>query len=174
MGGAMLFIQLETFPHSAHIEFPWTPAANEWEQGFVWIRNHTPKNAVFALDSDYITDAGEDAQNFRAIAERSALPDYAKDGGVASIAPDLSREWVAGEDVQQGLDRASDGQRKATLRASSAQWVVLSEGASTQFPCLYRNHAMKVCQVPDMEVAAVTAPGAHLPVRHTVAAAVSR
>ncbi len=97
VGGSMLFVQMRTFPDSAHIEFPWespgsfspgsASSGNGWEQGFVWIRNHTPNDAVSALDADYITAAGEDAQNFSAIAERSALPDYAKDGGIATMAP---------------------------------------------------------------------------------------
>ena len=42
-----------------------------------------------ALDAQYITKPGEDAQGFRAIAERSALPDYSKDGGVVTNKPEL-------------------------------------------------------------------------------------
>jgi energy-coupling factor transporter transmembrane protein EcfT len=148
LGGTMLFAQLTTFPHSAHIEFPWAAPTNEWEQGFDWIRNHTPENSVIALDANYITDAGEDAQNFRAIAERSAIPDYSKDGGLAAIAPDLTADWIVGEALQQGLDRATDIQRIAILKASSAGWVVLSQGALTEFDCPYRNNSMKVCRVP--------------------------
>ncbi|HEX4756916.1 MAG TPA: hypothetical protein VH308_03005 [Terracidiphilus sp.] len=148
LGGVMLFVQLTTFPNSAHIEFPWVAPTNEWEQGFVWIRDHTAQDSVIAMDANYITDAGEDAQNFRAIADRSAIPDYSKDGGLAAIAPDLTADWIAGEAFQQGLDRATDPQRIAILRVSSARWVVLSQGASTQFDCPYSNNSMKVCRVP--------------------------
>ena len=144
----MFFVQRTTFPNSAHIEFPGVAPTNEWEQGFVWIRNHTPEDSVFALDANYITDAGEDAQNFRAIAERSAIPDYSKDGGLAAIAPDLTPDWVDGEAFQQGLDRATDAQRVARLNVSSSGWVVLSRDATTGFDCPYRNNSMKVCRVP--------------------------
>ena len=48
------------------------------------------------LDSHYITSPGEDAQSFRAIAERSAMPDYSKDGGEASIMPGLTSAWMSG------------------------------------------------------------------------------
>lgn len=150
LGTAMAFVQLKTFPNSAHIELPWSAPANQWEQGFVWIRNNTPEDSLFALDANYIADRGEDAQNFRAIAERSALPDYAKDGGVASIAPDLTNEWIAGEEFQIGLDRATDAERSAQLHGSSAQWVVLSQNASTQFYCPYRNSSMQVCRIPEL------------------------
>ena len=148
LGGAMFFVQRTTFPNSAHIEFPGAAPTNEWEKGFVWIRSHTPEDSVFALDANYITDAGEDAQNFRAISERSAIPDYSKDGGLAAIAPDLTADWIEGEAVQQGLDRATDAQRIASLSVSPSRWVVLSQHASTQFDCPYSNNSMKVCRVP--------------------------
>lgn len=148
LGGIMLFVQLMTFPKSAHIEFPWAAPANEWEQGFVWIRDHTPEDSVIALDANYITEAGEDAQNFRAIAERSAIPDYSKDGGLAAIAPDLTADWIKGEALQQGLNGATDAQRIAALRVASARWVVLSRAASTQLDCPYSNNSMKVCRLP--------------------------
>ena len=83
-------------------------ARNLWVQAFVWIRGNTPKDALFALDADYINAAGEDAQCFRAIAERSALPDYSKDGGEASIAPELADAWAIGQAAQQ---RLSDAER---------------------------------------------------------------
>jgi hypothetical protein len=148
LGGIMFFVQRETFPHSNHIEFPWSSPENQWEQGFEWIRSNTSKGSVFAMDARYITTTGEDSQNFRAIADRSALPDYSKDGGIASIAPDLTHDWVEGESAQQGLDDATDDQRIAMLHGASAQWVVLSERVPTQFDCVYQNQEMKVCRIP--------------------------
>ncbi len=100
------------------------------------------------MDDMYITSAGEDSQNFRAIAERSALPDYSKDGGIASIAPRLSAEWMRGEAAQKDLDDATDAQRMAKLRASSVDWVVLPKGTPTAFDCAYANTAAKVCRLP--------------------------
>jgi len=148
LGGGMGFVQAKTFPDSAHLEFPWRASGNEWERGFAWVRNNTPADATFALDANYISANGEDTQNFRAIAERSALPDYSKDGGVAAIAPELTASWTYGETVQKDLDRASDAERRAILTAASVQWVVLSGSASTSFDCPYMNRAMKVCRVP--------------------------
>lgn len=147
LGGAMAAVQWKTFPGSAHLEFPWSAPANAWEQSFLWIRSHTPEDAVFALDANYITLAGEDAQNFRAIAERSALPDYSKDGGIAAIAPDLARNWIYGEKIQHNLNSATDEQRDANLRSASVGWVVLARSTTTTFPCVYSNEAVKVCRV---------------------------
>lgn len=148
LGSIMFFVQRETFPHSNHLEFPWSSQENQWERGFEWIRSNTSESSVFAMDAKYITMAGEDSQNFRAISERSALPDYSKDGGIASIAPDLTHDWVEGESAQQGLDDATDAQRIAMLHGASAQWIVLSERAPTQFECAYANQEMKVCRIP--------------------------
>lgn len=148
LSSIMVYVQRETFPGSDHIELPWSEPTNLWEEGFDWIRSNTPEDSVFAMDAHIGLMRGEDAQNFRAIAERSALPDYEKDGGLASIAPHLTDEWVEGEEVQLGLDVATDAQRIAMLHVSAAQWIVLSRDAVTQFYCLHTNEAMKVCRIP--------------------------
>lgn len=148
LAGIMLFAQRQTFPDSAHIELPWRTPQNQWEQAFVWISRNTPRDALFALDAHYITRPGEDAQSFRAIAERSALPDYSKDGGKASIAPELTPAWMAGETAQTGLSMESDTQRTAALRPLGVTWVVLERGAKTDFACAYANRTVKVCRLP--------------------------
>ncbi len=147
VGCAMLLVQETTFPNSAHVEFPWVSPANQWEQGFLWIRDHTPQSATFAMDANYITADGENSQNFRAIAERSALPDYAKDGGVASIAPALTDEWLHGQATQDGLDEGLDAGRIASLRALRVDWVVLTANTKAVLPCPYANNAVKVCRL---------------------------
>jgi hypothetical protein len=149
LGAIMLYAQLQLFPSSDHFEFPWLAPANGWEQAFLWIKSHTSHDAVIALDADYITSRGEDAQNFRAIAERSAIPDYSKDGGIASIAPDLTADWMRGESVQKGLNDETDAERMAALRAAHADWVILSSGATTGLACEYTNDAAKICRVSD-------------------------
>jgi hypothetical protein len=100
------------------------------------------------LDADYVTSPEEDAQNFRAIAERSALPDYSKDGGVASIAPALTTEWMRGVRIQKELDHASDARRFASLRSAGVDWVVLSQSTATALDCDYANKTVKVCRLP--------------------------
>lgn len=148
----MVVVERQTFPSSAHIELPTETTRNvpknEWLRAFLWIRQNTPKDALFALDADYITKAGEDAQCFRAIAERSALPDYSKDGGEASITPALTAAWSAGQTAQTGLSTEPDSSRMAALRPFGVNWVVLERNAATKFLCEYANDAVKVCRLP--------------------------
>jgi hypothetical protein len=149
LGGVMLGAEQTAFPDSNHLELPSVGSRNAWVQAFLWIREHTPKDALFALDGDYINAPGEDAQCFRAIAERSALPDYSKDGGEASIAPELTDAWKIGQAVQQGLSgpAMTDAERLAALSPLGVSWVVLESGAATDFDCPYANAAVKVCRL---------------------------
>ncbi|QNI35498.1 hypothetical protein [Edaphobacter albus] len=143
----MFFVQRQTFPASAHIELFQGQQQNGWAQAFTWIRSNTPKDALFALDADYITKPGEDAQSFRAIAERSALPDYSKDGGEASITPSLADQWTVGQKLQERLSEQNDAEKISELSPMGVQWVVLTKGASTGLTCPYINSAVKVCQL---------------------------
>jgi hypothetical protein len=149
LGGIMLGAERTAFPHSNHLELPGSVPRNQWTQAFLWVRDNTPKDALFALDADYINAPGEDAQCFRAIAERSALPDYSKDGGEASIAPELATEWTSSQAAQQHLSapQATDPQRLAALRPLGVSWVILQAGATTHFDCPYTNAAVKVCRL---------------------------
>jgi hypothetical protein len=148
LGALMFFVQVRTFPHSSHLELPGRSPANEWEQGFVWIKNNTAPDATFALDAHYIEVAGEDAQSFRAVAERSAVPDYTKDGGIAAVDPALTPAWRTGEAIDVGLANLPDSERKEKLVRANVQWVVLPPSSETTFSCPYENRAMKVCRVP--------------------------
>ena len=150
--GVMLFVERQTFPASAHMELQGAVRTiapqNAWEQAFVWIRQNTPKDALFAMDADYIARPGEDAQCFRAIAERSVLPDYSKDGGEASITPELARAWAEGQAAQKGLNTETDAERIAALRPLGVSWVVLDQSVGTAFSCEFANGAVKVCRLP--------------------------
>ncbi len=149
LGPAMFFAQRGTFPNSAHFEWPNAAPHNPWQQAFVWIRTNSPINALFALDAHYITQGRhEDAQCFRAIAERSALPDYSKDGGEASITPALTDRWTIGQAAQTNLDVESDAMRAAKLKPLGATWVVLEAESNTAWLCPYRNSTVKVCKLP--------------------------
>jgi len=155
----MFALDVATYPASPHIEWPRVRYRSDWLSSFLWIRDHTPKDALFALDADYINAPGEDAQCFRAIAERSVLPDYSKDGGEASIAPDLTRAWEAGQAAQRGLSgtpRArwagsdgvlADAARLDRLVPLGVTWVVMQAGAVTDFACPYGNATLKVCRL---------------------------
>jgi hypothetical protein len=141
-------VQRNIYPASQHFEWPGQTPRNPWMQAFVWVRDNTPKDAFFALDAHYITQDGEDAQGFRGIAQRSALPDYSKDGGEASITPALAEAWFAGQAAQNRLSEEDDRARIAILRPLGVGWVVLQQAAPTRWPCPYRNRAAKVCRLP--------------------------
>ena len=149
LGGLMSFVQTQIYASSAHVEWPGTTPRNAWERAFLWVRSNTPEDALFALDARYITRGrGEDAQCFRAIAERSALADYSKDGGEASITPALTSAWVTGVNAQAGLETESDAGRLQKLRPLGVGWVVLESGTATGWSCPYQNERVKVCRLP--------------------------
>ena len=151
LGGIMFCAQRASFPHSNHLELPGVAPRNQWAQAFLWISRNTPTDALFALDPDYINAPGEDAECFRAIAERNALADYSKDGGEASIAPELTAEWAQQQAAQQGLDvpLTTDAERLAALGPLGVTWVVLQADAVTGFDCPYRNAVANVCRLPN-------------------------
>jgi hypothetical protein len=144
----MVYVERRTFPDSAHLELPGEARLeNPWKQAFVWISRNTPEDALFALDAHYITSPGEDAQGFRAIAERSVLPDYSKDGGVVSTRPEITAEWMVGQTAQTDLSAETDAARLATLRPLGVNWVVLDRSAKTRLRCGYANEAVQVCRL---------------------------
>jgi hypothetical protein len=147
----MLTAARATYPNSPHLELPGvaTPNPNPWLQAFLWIRDNTPADALFALDADYINAPREDAQCFRAIAERSALPDYSKDGGEASIAPQLTTAWTLAQTAQRNLSDPTTiaAQRLAALTPLGVSWLVLQSTATTHLDCPYHNAAIQVCRL---------------------------
>jgi len=149
LGGTMFCAERTAFPNSNHLELPGIAPHNQWVQAFLWIRANTPKDALFALDADYINSPGEDAQCFRALAQRSTLADYSKDGGEASIAPELTAEWVSAQAAQNYLSAPSttDAERMSALRPLGVSWVVLQAEASARFDCPYSNSSVKVCKL---------------------------
>ncbi|WP_175529030.1 hypothetical protein [Granulicella pectinivorans] len=148
MAGVMFFVARETYPGSNALELPWVAPRNAWVRAFVWVREHTPRDAVFAIDANYVHWDGEDAQGFRAIAERSVLPDAAKDGGIASIRPELVGAWAAGEKAQAALTKKTDAERVAAVAGMGASWVVLGREGVTGFVCPYENERLRVCRLP--------------------------
>ena len=144
---ALLTWQLTSYPSSAHIEWGGSEPANLWEQGFFWVRQNTPVDARFALDSSYTLDPEEDVQGFRAAAERNALADSAKDSGLAVIFPALASEWLRQSTATRGLDRLNDAERQARLAPFGVTWIVLRSSSTTGLECPFQNSAMKVCRL---------------------------
>jgi hypothetical protein len=135
-----------SYPASALIEWPGKPPANAWEQAFLWIRNSTPQNAVFAADSSALNSPGEDGQGFRALSERSTLNDN-KDEGVASLFPADADVWSKRRNAELGLNQESDRERLERLRPYGVTWILLSPAAQTSFNCPYRNQVVAVCRL---------------------------
>lgn len=142
----MWTLQARDFPNSPHIEIPGLSYSSGWVPALLWIREHTPKGAVFALDPDYLTNPGVDMHGFRAIAERSALADELKDSGAVSLFPQLGTQWKR-EVMAQKAWRASHYRNYATLVASyGVQWFVFPESETALgLTCPYQNHDVRVC-----------------------------
>jgi hypothetical protein len=155
LSAVMVMAERRTFPASKHLELPGilmrndlADQGNAFERAFVWIERNTPRDAVFALDAQYITKPGEDAQSFRAIAERSVLPDFSKDGGVVTNKPELASAWLQGQVAQAELSAETDVRRIAALKPLGVSWVVLERSSVTRFACEYANEVVKVCRLP--------------------------
>lgn len=140
-------MQRSLYPHTAHLELPGKEPSNAWEQAFVWCRNNTPPDALFALDANYINGPGEDGHGFRAVALHSTLPDYVKDAGIAAVLPSLTASWQSGVAATHDLNRQTDAQRRARLLPLDVTWIVLPASGSTSLRCPYHNGAAQVCQL---------------------------
>jgi len=149
LSATMFYVQRQTFPASEHLELPWLAQhnPNPWVQAFLWCRDNTPPDALFALDTKYVNEDGEDAQTFRPIALRSAVPDFSKDGGEAAITPALAAQWQQGADAQVNLSTETDAPRDARLLPFGVTWMVLHAAAPTAHPCPYNNGIIKVCSL---------------------------
>jgi hypothetical protein len=153
----MFAVQLSLYPALKHLEWPWARTHNPWAQAFLWIRDNTPQDAYFALDPYYQQLPQEDTLGFRAMSERSVLPDWSKDGGVAAIDPALAQQWWNQVTQTKDFSRWDDQQRIETLSQYGVNWVVLPANAPTQFSCPYQNSAVRVCHLP-ADIASLSRP----------------
>jgi hypothetical protein len=148
----MLYAQRQMYPASAHLELPWVQPANPWLQAFSWISANTPSDALFALDPHYETLPAEDFHGFRALAERSVLADYEKDGGMAARVPSLAPRWLKEVTTLNGwkdFQPKDFGRLKETFGVT---WIVLStkDAAYSQakdMQCPYANQEVQVCHL---------------------------
>jgi hypothetical protein len=146
LGIGMFMAQRSLFPASAQVEWPGVTPENPWEQAFIWVRQNTPINALFALDPEYMHIHGEDETGFRCLAERSRLADDVKDNGVVSMFPLLAEEWWAQVQAQTPWSnfRAEDFAR---LKGKyGVGWVVVQQ-PTAGLDCAYGNSAVKVCRI---------------------------
>jgi hypothetical protein len=144
----MFFVANETYPYSAHIETPETgSSSNSWVNTLLWVRENTPEDAVFAVDSRYFKDRGVDVHGFRAISERSDLADYFKDGGVAALFPDLAAEWKQMSNATYGLNRFSAADFTRLAREYPVTWTVIRGPAPEGMSCPYQQRGYAVCKI---------------------------
>ncbi len=120
----------------------------------LWIRENTPKDAVFAVDSRYLKDQESDVHGFRAISARSALADYYKDGGVVSLFPALAEEWKQMSNATYGLNHfeAADF-RRLKHDYPAVYWTVVHGPAPAGMDCPYEQRGYSVCRLPEQVVA---------------------
>lgn len=128
------------------IEWPGLKPANPYQQAFLWIRDHTPRDAVFAFNPRLVYLYGEDEQGFRAIAERDHLADD-KDAGIVVVAPGLADRWASQRNAEVNVGGMTDAQRISALAPLGATWLLLPSDAKTEFPCPWQNSVARVCRV---------------------------
>lgn len=149
LAALMFFVERSTYPDSPHIEWPGRATSpNDWINALLWIRNNTPQNAVFAVDSRYFLDPGVDVHGFRAIAARSALADYYKDGGAVSIFPKLAPEWKQMTDATYGLNHFTRQDFIRLARQYPVDWTLIRGVAPSGMDCPYEQRGYSVCRIP--------------------------
>jgi len=147
LAAGMWLFQQTAYPFSLHVEWPGVSGGNDWTAAFLWIRGHTPHDAVFALDPNYMAAAGDDQHGFRAVAERSALADNLKDSGAVSLFPQLASRWkqqVMAGDGWQHFQRA-DFEKLA--RQYPVTWIVVQRPEPAGLVCPYENRELDVCRI---------------------------
>src|SRR5262249_16981381 len=100
----MFVAQRDTYPASAHLEWPGYAPQNPWLKAFAWIREQTPTDAYFAAGPDYMRRPGNEYHSLRALAERSVLAELAKDSAVATQVPRLAPRWQEEVEAQKGWE----------------------------------------------------------------------
>ncbi len=150
----MFYAQAQMYPASRHLEMPWTVPTDSWLQAFSWIRSNTPVDALFALDPHYETQPDEDYHGFRALAERSALADVEKDGGMAARVPRLAPRWLAEVTALNGWRHFQSADFKRLKAEFGVTWIVLSPDdilfsapPTDTLACPYSNEQVRVCRL---------------------------
>jgi hypothetical protein len=144
----MFYAQRQLYPASAHIEMPGVASQDPWLEAFAWIQQNTPVDALFAINPHYMTLPGEDYHGFRALAERSVLADYEKDGGMAARVPRLAPRWLQEVNAQNGWEHFQAADFERLHKDFGVTWVVLARADEvTGLACAYENSQVRVCRI---------------------------
>jgi hypothetical protein len=114
---------------------------------FFWVRDNTPKDAIFALDPNYMQAPEADLHGFRAIAERSALADNVKDSGAVSLFPQLADQWKMQVTAQDGLNDFQVADLENLAKQYPVTWMISRHPGPAGLICPYENHALYVCRI---------------------------
>ena len=149
----MFLAQRVDLDWSAHIEWPGISPRNDWQLAFAWIRVHTPRNALFAMNPDFMRLESENEHGFRALAERGQLAESAKDRAVSRNLPGLAWEWRDQVRAQQGIEDFDAAQFSDLRRRYGVNWVLLRKSAGraaslVNLDCPYENATLRVCRCP--------------------------
>ena len=147
LAAGMWFLQYSSFPASQHVEWPGSQANNSWNSAFLWIRGNTPKDAVFALDPNYMRSPGEDMHGFRAIAERSMLADFIKDSGAVSLFPQLADHWRSQTQAESGWKNFKRQDFEKLAGKFPVTWILTETPAPGGLACPYKNRDVAVCRI---------------------------
>ena len=147
LAAGMWFLQQSAYPGSAHLEWHDSGRQSTWTSAFLWIRDHTPKDAVFALDPNYMTRSGEDGHGFRAVAERSVLADNLKDSGAVSLFPELADRWKDQVQAQSQIEHFHLGDFKNLAERYPVTWILTHRPDPTGLTCPYENQELAVCRI---------------------------
>jgi hypothetical protein len=150
LAAGMFLVARATYPFSPQIEWPGRATSeNAWVNTLLWVRQNTPRDAVFAVDSGYFLDPDVDVHGFRALSERSSLADYYKDGGVVAIFPRLADEWKQMSSATAGLNHFSAQDFTRLAREYPVTWTVIHGPAPAGMDCPYQQKGYAVCRIPD-------------------------
>ncbi|MGA9639884.1 MAG: hypothetical protein WBQ72_00675 [Terriglobales bacterium] len=165
LGLGMFYAQRQMYPATSHLELPGMRASNEWVAAFEWVRANTATDALFALNPYYMRIPGEDYHGFRALAERSALADVLKDGGMAARVPSLAPRWKREVDATREWPNFKAEDFRHLKNTFGVDWVMLAKSrdrnqaeevrrgagddpaAAAPLDCPYQNRSVMVCRV---------------------------
>ena len=111
------------------------------------MRDHTPTDAYFALDPNYMRAPAEDEHGFRALAERSRMADRLKDSGVVSMFPKLAETWRDQVRSLDGWQNFKAPEFERLRRDYGVTWVILQNSAPTGLPCPFQHSKVLVCRL---------------------------
>jgi len=143
----MFYAQRQMYSATAHLESPGMKPGNDWVAAFDWVQKNTRTDSLFALDPHYMEIPGEDYHGFRALAERSALADVTKDGGMAARVPRLAPRWLREVEATRGWHNFHAADFRSLKNSFGVDWVVLAQPGVADLSCPYKNRSVLVCRV---------------------------